>query len=424
MNHGQARPTETEKALLHLVEGGKPSAFDEHLLRFLLESSSEFIIEHDSEGAVIQGSASAADALAYEEGELVGLKLEQMGDAEYMNHVKRCLETGPQEDVTLLEGTIYRKDGTGFFVRGMARTIGTQKEPRVVVSLRRMERRSSSEQLSQAQKLEAIGQLSAGIAHEINTPTQYVGDNVRFLQDAFAGILKANDSLLVLLATIEAGGQFEAECKVIRDVMAEIDFNYLIAEVPAAIIQTLEGVEQIARIVRAMKEFSHPDRKEKTMVQINTAIESTITVTKNEWKYVAEVATDLDPGLPMISCLPGELNQVFLNLLVNSAQAIAEKEGANSGAKGKISMSTRKDGDWVEIRCQDTGAGIPEYARSRIFEPFYTTKEVGKGTGQGLSLAYTTVTERHGGTIDFETETGQGTTFIIRLPINGNHHES
>jgi signal transduction histidine kinase len=176
-------------------------------------------------------------------------------------------------------------------------------------------------------------------------------------------------------------------------------------------------VARVAKIVRAMKDFSHPGFEAKAPTDLNQAIESTVTVARNEWKYVADLDLVLDPQLPLVPCLPGEINQVILNLVVNAAHAIGDVVGAGAGGKGRIRVSTSRQGDWAEIRVQDTGAGIPESARARIFDPFFTTKAVGKGTGQGLTIAYSVVVQQHGGTIEFETELGQGTTFLVRLPL-------
>ena len=199
----------------------------------------------------------------------------------------------------------------------------------------------------------------------------------------------------------------------------QADTPYLLEEIPKAIDQTLEGVTRVATLVSAMKEFSHPGTKEKTSVNLNRAIESTITISRNEWKYVAELETDFDASLPNVPCLPNEFNQVILNLIVNAAHAIADANRANSSTKGKISVQTRGCENCVEIRIKDTGTGIPQEARSRVFDPFFTTKEVGKGTGQGLAIARSVVVDKHKGTIHFETEAGKGTTFIIRLPKDG-----
>jgi PAS domain S-box-containing protein len=277
--------------------------------------------------------------------------------------------------------------------------------------------------LRQAQKLESIGQLAAGIAHEINTPTQYVGDNVRFFNRAFADldrVLDVHDRLVSWLK--EQGPLPEAAAQILEEA-APVRSTYLRREIPKALGDALEGVERVSRIVRAMKEFSHPGTEEKQQVDLNHAIESTLTVSRNEWKYVAELVTRLDPELPRVPCLPGEFNQVILNLIVNAAHAIADVVKGEPGRKGRITVSTKAVADWVEVRVQDTGPGIPARIQHRIFEPFFTTKSVGKGSGQGLALARSVIVERHGGTIHFETEPGKGTTFVLRLPVAMNGKE-
>ena len=271
--------------------------------------------------------------------------------------------------------------------------------------------------LVHAQKLESIGQLAAGIAHEINTPTQFVGDNTRFLKDAFQSL---NGMVSVAERLVEAAQQGEVSAELVREAAAAAraaDIAYLVGEVPKAIDQSLEGIDRVAKIVRAMKEFSHPDSDGKVPTDLNKAIEGTVTVARNEWKYVADMVLDLDPALPLVSCLPGELNQVILNLVVNAAHAITDVVGQGAARKGTISISTRREAEHVVIRVRDSGHGIPAAIRSNIFDPFFTTKPVGRGTGQGLAIAYAVIVEKHAGKINFETETGKGTTFIIQLPL-------
>jgi PAS domain S-box-containing protein len=278
------------------------------------------------------------------------------------------------------------------------------------------DRRLLETQLAHAQKMESIGQLAAGIAHEINTPIQYIGDNVRFLQESFHTLCGLQQSFAQLHQDCNAADVQSASAKQIDDLIAQNDLDFLLAEVPLAIQQSLDGLERVTGIVRAMKYFSHPGGADKTPVNINQAIESTITVARHEWKYVANVVTEFDPKMPLVPCLPGDFNQVVLNLLVNAAHAIADVV-KDSGARGTITVTTRYTGDWAEVRVRDTGTGIPEGIRSRIFDPFFTTKRVGKGTGQGLSIAHSIMVDRHEGQIDFETEMGVGTTFILRLPL-------
>ncbi|MFT4540417.1 MAG: signal transduction histidine kinase [Planctomycetota bacterium] len=272
-------------------------------------------------------------------------------------------------------------------------------------------------ELESARRLEAIGQLAAGVAHEINTPTQYVGDNTRFLEESFrelAPLLKKADELA---ESVRQGTGSSLLAEELKTALEEADVEYLEEEIPRAIEQSLNGIERVRKIVQSMKEFSHPGVEGMVCIDLNRAIESTITVASNEWKYVAELETDFDPELPPVSCLSGEMNQVFLNLIVNAAHAIADVMRDGERGKGTISISTQRDGELVEIRIADTGSGIPKAAQSKIFNPFFTTKEVGKGTGQGLSIAYAVVVNKHGGTLDFETEIGTGTTFIVRIPV-------
>jgi two-component system NtrC family sensor kinase len=264
---------------------------------------------------------------------------------------------------------------------------------------------------------ESIGQLAAGIAHEINTPTQYVGDNTRFLKEAFEDTNRALKSYDQLFKAVKKNSVSDHLIQEVENVIQKTDLIYLMAEIPTAIEQTLEGLARVTKIVRSMKEFSHPGADEKTTVDINNALENTITVARNEWKYVADVKTDFEADLPLVACLPGELNQVFLNIIINAAHAISDALEDGSENKGIITASTRSKRNSVEIRISDTGRGIPEDIQPRIFDPFFTTKEPGRGTGQGLAISHTVIVEKHGGSINFEAETGKGTTFIIQLPI-------
>ena len=277
--------------------------------------------------------------------------------------------------------------------------------------------RGAQAKLIQAQKLEAIGQLAAGIAHEVNTPTQYVSDNTSFAQKGVVGLI---DALQAAMAVVQAAkrGPVDPELLAGADAaVAKAKVPYLIKQLPRALEQSREGLGRIASIVQAMKEFSHPSGSEKKPVNLKEAIETTIAVARNEWKYVADVELEMAPELPLVPVLRNEFNQVILNLIVNAAHAIAELTAGGAGGKGKIRIVGRLLDEQVEIRISDTGAGIPEHARARVFEPFFTTKEVGKGTGQGLAIAYSVIVDKHQGSIAFETEVNRGTTFIICLPL-------
>ncbi len=278
------------------------------------------------------------------------------------------------------------------------------------------ERRSLEEELRQAHKLEAIGQLAAGVAHEINTPVQYVTDNTRFVNESWAAVdellslsWQMADSVASVSGVEEAREAFRKRCE-------DCDISYLKKEVPSAIEQSMEGLDRIAKIVRAMKEFSHPGSAAMQQVDINRAIELTVTVAASEWRHVAEVKTEFDRAMPAVTCNAGEFNQVILNLLINASHAVAD--AANQpGGKGVITISTKWEGDWAEVQMRDSGTGIPEEIGNRIFDPFFTTKEVGKGTGQGLAMAHASIVKKHSGKIWFESEPGKGTTFFIRLPL-------
>lgn len=277
---------------------------------------------------------------------------------------------------------------------------------------------TAERELRQTQKLEAIGQLAAGIAHEINTPIQYIGDNVHFLGDALADLTPILQKAERLLESDRSGQPVNNRLRELESARIQVDVPFLIKEIPVAIEQTLAGVQRVAAIIRAMREFSHPGGDDKIAIDINQALESTITVSRNEWKYVAEMATCLADDLPLLYCLPGELNQVFLNIIVNAAHAIADATDNGLRGKGLITIATKAEHDALEIRISDTGKGIPNAIQERIFDPFFTTKEVGKGTGQGLAIARSVVVDKHQGNLSFTTERGRGTTFIIRLPLH------
>jgi PAS domain S-box-containing protein len=270
-------------------------------------------------------------------------------------------------------------------------------------------------ELRHAQKLEAVGSLAAGIAHEMNTPIQFVGDNVRFLKDAFTdltAVLQEYRHIRDQAAHDEVARGLAAE---VADAEKAADLGYLLQEIPKAIEQSLDGVTRVATIVRAMKEFAHPGCKEKAAADLNRALANALIVTRNEIKYVADVETEFGE-LPPVRCHIADLNQVFLNLLINAADAIRDVAKPN-GPKGLIRVTTGRNGDRAVISISDTGGGIPAEIRNRVFDPFFTTKEVGRGSGQGLAIARTTVVEKHGGSIRFEPNGTQGTTFVVSLPI-------
>jgi signal transduction histidine kinase len=267
------------------------------------------------------------------------------------------------------------------------------------------------------QKLETIGQLAVGIAHEINTPTQFLGDNVRFLRDAYKEIGPVLAACAGLRGAVDRGGATGiAWDAVVRAVERAKEYEYLLDEIPKAIRESLGGLEDVARIVGSIREFSYPGDDRKQAIDLAHVIQSALTVSQSEWKYVAEAVTELAPDLPPLESIPGDLGQVLLNLIVNAAHAIEAKSQAGADEKGTITIRARPAGEWIEVEVEDTGTGIPEAIRGKVFEPFFTTKEVGQGTGQGLAIARAIVVDRYGGELTFETEEGRGTTFRIRIP--------
>jgi PAS domain S-box-containing protein len=294
-------------------------------------------------------------------------------------------------------------------VTGMARTVRTSKVPLrdengaviglIGIGFDITERKHAEQRLAAGERLESIGRLAAGVAHEINTPIQYLNDSVSFIREAMLDLMAHNAKLQAALP-----------------VAAEPDENIedLKQELPPALDRIVDGLGRIAEIVRSMKEFSHADQREMSQVDLNRAINSSLVIARSEYRYVADVKTEFGE-LPRVTCHGGQINQVVLNLLVNAAHAIGDAVKGTPD-KGLITVRTYVDGDYAVVAIGDSGGGIPESIRKRIFEPFFTTKEVGRGTGQGLSIAHGVI-KSHGGSLEFQTEIGKGTTFFVRLPI-------
>ncbi|NOY61059.1 MAG: PAS domain S-box protein [Calditrichaeota bacterium] len=388
------------------------------------ESAQDAIIMMNTDGEVSFWNKAAEKIFGYNREEVMGKYLHALiTPARYREVQEKSFaafrKTG-QDAATgkTVELTGLRKDGSEFPLDLSLSHIQLKGNWQTVGIIRDISERKILEgQLLQSQKLESIGQLAAGIAHEINTPTQYIGDNTNFLKDSFADVSKLLTKYQALLKAAKNGGVSDEMIEEIEEIQEDADLEYLLEEIPTSINQTLDGIKRVSKIVRAMKDFSHPGVDGKTAIDLNRAIESTVTVARNEWKYVADVEINFDNQLPLVSCVPDQINQVVLNIIINAVHAISDVVGKHTDSKGKITVSTKMDGDYAEIRIGDNGAGIPEHARAKIFDPFFTTKEVGKGTGQGLAIAHDIVVGKHGGNISFETETGKGTTFIIRLPI-------
>ncbi|MFH2092722.1 MAG: response regulator [Pseudomonadota bacterium] len=277
-------------------------------------------------------------------------------------------------------------------------------------------RKRMESELSQAQKLESIGHLAAGIAHEINTPIQYVGDNTNFMKEAFDDLFKIVEPLNELLCAAKNNQISDELIERMEDAIQDADIEYLSEEIPVAISQSLDGIKRVSQIVKSMKEFSHPGGETSVLTDINHAIENTVTVARNEWKYVADLNLDLDDTLPQILCNPGEINQVILNMIINASHAIGDVVADYPEGKGKITIQTRHNEKTIDIVIHDNGPGIPQHIIDKIFDPFFTTKEVGKGTGQGLAISRSVIVDKHKGSIKVDSQKGKGTSFIICLP--------
>jgi PAS domain S-box-containing protein len=386
-----------------------------------LRSIPSILIGVDAKGRVTRWNRTATNTFGLDDRSVQGRTIQECGI--------RWLHPQMNEEITrwLATESSYRCDNLPYEQEGKKRLLGLSvlripaegsgQTGFIITGADVTERVGLELQLRQAQKLEGIGQLAAGIAHEINTPTQFVGDNIRFLKDSWGPVAEFLEFCGTVQSEWAAGPVSSEHLQRFSELHRKCDLEYVSEHIPKAIDLSLEGVKRIAKIVKGFKEFSHPGSEEKRAINLNQAIETTISVARHEWKYCAELVTAFDDDLPLVPCLIGEFNQVMLNLIVNSAHAISSAVEKNGTGKGTITISTRREGEWAQVAVADTGAGIPVEIRSRVFEPFFTTKEVGKGTGQGLALAHAAIVNRHQGQLWFESELGQGTTFFIRLPL-------
>ncbi|MCG8493026.1 MAG: ATP-binding protein [Sneathiellales bacterium] len=305
-----------------------------------------------------------------------------------------------------MEVTITKLDwGGGEHFMWLCRDLTRQKEEE-------LQKRNLEQELRHAQKLEALGTLASGVAHEINTPIQFISDNISFMQEAFEDLQSLIEGMVGAIDTLDENIKAPLKQKV-TSLLDEADFEFLEEEVPASIEQTGEGIKRVAKIVSAIKDYAHPGTEDKSAVNLNEAVKTTITVSKNQWKYVSNMELELFEDLPAFMGHVGDINQALLNLVVNAAHAIEENKGEDLG---KITITTGMSETDVFVSVADTGCGIEQENIDRIFDPFFTTKEVGKGTGQGLSIIHNVVTTKHAGTVDVQSEIGQGSVFTLRFP--------
>ncbi len=381
-------------------------------LNSILNTAASAIITIDKTGTVLNFNQAAEQIFGYSADEIIGKNVRcLMPDViatQHDGYLKRYLDTkiptiiGKRREVEAL-----RKNGEVFPTLLRVNPMDIDGElffSGVIDDI--TETKALQAQLGQAQKLEAIGQLASGVAHEINTPIQYIGDNLSALCDNFADIIAYQKALNDL-----AGDTLKPQLQALAE---QYDLPFILEDSPKAIKQAQEGVERVAEIVKAMKTFSHVEQgQNKQAINLHEALKSALTISRNSYKYIAEIETDFSADVGNIECYFSELNQVFLNLIINAAHAIEEKRAG----MGLIRIVTRKLDDDVEILIQDNGIGIPEDIQEKVFNLFFTTKPIGKGTGQGLSLSHSIVVEKHRGKLYFESRVGVGTTFHIQLPV-------
>ena len=408
-------------------ELGQRALFDAYNeINLILSSITSIMIGVNNRGIVTQFNEAAARLFGISSIDAIGSEftsLPIMWDWEKVNQdAALCAQENQQvrmEDIPLECG------GEATRILGITLTpLQLQENERLgflLVGADISERRLLEQQVSRYNRLEAIGELAAGVAHEINTPTQLVGSNLRFLRQQLSPVLNLIDKVYELNQAVKNGSATPPMALSLEKAAAAAHLEYFRQEAPPAIDQSLEGIDRISRIVGAMRFFSHPGGDHKEMANLNQVIQNALTLSSNEWKNVAEIITNLDPNLPNVECLPSELSQVVLNLIINAVHAIQDAAGEKDDSKGSITITSRELPESVEVRVTDTGTGIPEKIRAKIFDPFFTTKDVGRGTGQGLSIAHAVIVQKHQGTLEFETEIGHGTTFIIRLPRNPDH---
>lgn len=273
-------------------------------------------------------------------------------------------------------------------------------------------------QMQLAQKLESIGRLASGVAHEINTPAQFITDNTHFIKRSMNSLAPVIAAYRALRDGVKAGAAAQPLLEAVAKAEKDARLDYLMSEIPQTIDDTLEGLTRVTQIVRSLKEFSHPNKSTKAPFDLNRSVSTTMAVSRHEWKYVADMKLELEETLPSVRGVVDQINQVILNLIVNAAQAIEEAQRRRgSSDKGLITVRTRREGKLAVLEVEDTGTGIPLEAQSHIFEMFFTTKDVGKGTGQGLAIVRSVVTKNHDGTVEFRSEPGKGTAFVIKLPF-------
>lgn len=379
------------------------------------------VLDNIPRGILITNASGHVDAINFMAVEMFGVRQSEASGLHVRDFLPDLASVSKlEQDPTVVgPGDVQiigvRKDQTEFPAELAFTTVGEAESQRIVWMVRDITKRVEAErarkmleeELRQAQKLESLGTLAGGIAHELNTPIQFVTDNMNFMSETVSDLLDAIKEL-----SDHAPPDKKSE------ISEKFDVEYIAEEAPQAIEQSIEGLKRIADIVLAVKKFSHPSSSGKEKNDLNDIIETTAMVSKNQWKYIAELDLKLGDDIPAVYSNAGELNQVFLNLIVNAAHAIEDTQKGDS--VGQIVIETAKNDGFVDCRISDNGTGISNDVIAKVFDPFFTTKDPGRGTGQGLSIVHSIVTQSHKGEISVSSELGKGTTFLMRIPIEDN----
>jgi two-component system NtrC family sensor kinase len=414
--------------------------------RALDSTTTHFIILKqtlDAPGTIVYCNQATADHHGYRREELIGQHITLIGprDWDSARHLQ-ARETLKREKIIAFESQVLRKDNSTFWlgltikpvfdaageitysvstgadITARREAASKQRELQQQLITDMKEREHMASELQLAQKLESVGRLAAGVAHEINTPIQYVGDSLHFLRTAYDEIKSVLERYRSGIDSLPADPAVAKLQQTLAEAAATIDLEFLQTEIPKAFERTFDGAERVTGIVRAMKEFSHPDAQEHSSADINHALRTTLIVATNEYKYLATMHTEF-AELPLVICNISELNQVFLNLIVNAAHAI--HDAGKDTSTGEIWISTAVEDDAVTVTIRDNGCGIPQENLDKIYDPFFTTKEVGRGTGQGLAITRSIIVDKHGGEVNASSTVGVGTQFVLRLLIAGPH---
>lgn len=377
-----------------------------------LYSTLSILIVTDARGIIQSANTAASELLGYTQEEILGQPLSILGTANQPLNLQSLEELVRAES----HREISLQTRSGALVPVLLSSSGIYDGAKLTgiacVALDISRNKMLESQLLQSEKMASIGQLAAGVAHEINNPMGFIYSNLGTL----SGYIEDLSQLLKKYETLEQSvqeGELDMASSNLDALTAEkerIDLAYLMDDIGDLITESLDGADRVRKIVLNLKEFSHVGRAEKMPSDLNAGLESTLNIVRNELKYKTTVEKELG-DIPLVPCFMQEINQVFMNLLVNAGQAIADQ--------GTIHIRTYREEEWICVRVTDSGKGMSPEVQKRIFEPFFTTKRVGEGTGLGLSMAYQIIVEKHGGQLLVESTEGQGTTFTVRLPQDG-----